>query len=205
MSILGPDGYMTSFQTQIESRSLVVDRNCHWGLGEEEPGLYCLEKFTKLRHLTWKGLYVRYQFNDLCGFFENNAQHLEYLELDFCGFGGYEENHLPDLLRAREEHGFSLTKYELLLVAKGLASYGRLFFFTMLAWYPQQITSPIYPALHSVTFSNMSFQRMGKILESVIDFGVLHSLKLHWCRALADLLANLPPTACMTAPANVTS
>ena len=192
MSVLGPEGYITNYQTKIENLSLVVDGRCDWGLKEWSGGFYCLERFKNLRHLTWKGLRMEYQLSDLCGFFESNAHHLRSLELELSQEVHVREEIFERDLLARQDRGVRIRKYEQLLLDKGLSQFGWLLIFAMTAWYTGPSKSVVYPSLRALSLSNISFYGKSETLTQIIDFSMLHTLKLHHCQGIAALFPMVP-------------
>lgn len=94
--------YLVSEQSRVHTLSLIIDGTC---TNKENFSGLC--KLKKLRSITWKGMSLGVAGDDdgdlvadlgiFQRFFQSNAQHLEYLELELATF--FTTDRLPILLR----------------------------------------------------------------------------------------------------------
>lgn len=74
--VLGPQGYITINQSNLKSLSLVVDGTCR------ANGLQGLTHLRNLRHFSWRGVVMRWNFHLFRKVVENNAHHLVSLDVE---------------------------------------------------------------------------------------------------------------------------
>ena len=166
--ILTTDGYITKYQTKLTSLSIIDDAGCAWSYR-----LPCLDNFTDLRHLSWKGLRLGYKIQDLCHVFRFISHRLEPLELEIytsCDVNQANWSYDPE---TRLRGPTNLMKAMLGCSVK---------------------TIPVaYPSLRYLSFSNADLRPSGRSSLDAIDFTLLRSLKIHDCLGVSKLLLQTPP------------
>ncbi|KAL0765237.1 hypothetical protein CaCOL14_012496 [Colletotrichum acutatum] len=173
-SLLGPAGYFSSKQENVEFIRLVTDGSCQWN--EERGYRLDLGAFPHLKRLSWTGLSTQVDFDSLGDVLNQKSHQLEDLEIDltyhhqlsdsmgFDSFDGTDDVFAAEILRvsSRTTRRFPLLK--------------RL-------------------ALTSVSFTpgetKVMSQRALRRIYSVFDFSSLQSLKLQHCQGWQDLIGLL--------------
>lgn len=167
-TLLGPDGYFTLNQQNLETIRLVTDGSCI----ENHERDTCLSAFPNLKRLSWIGFSGAKDLDALADVLQERSHQLEELEIDLS------RSHQMMLKDSHEEdeHRAVFADKLLRLPERKLARFS---------------------ALKKLALSSVSFMagRQGtlgqKILgcvNSVLDFGSLQSLKLQHCEDWVDLI-----------------
>jgi hypothetical protein len=176
-SLLGPSGYLTTNQKNIESLRLITDGSCLWRQKNRLNSGPTLLGFPNLKRLSWAGLSSYEDLNTLADTLQQISQQLVEFELDL-------EYHV--YLHSAMDRDHSLFSSKVLR--------------------PQQPITPTFHALTTLSLCSVSFstskfkatEETHKIFE-VFDFSTLRLLKLRLCPGwefmLEHLTGSTPPMA----------
>ncbi len=155
--------FLSTKQNRLISLSLVTDHCCGWSsLAKTYLSLAVL---TRVRHLSWRALHSVEDFSALTKILEGNAEHLEELELDLLDWVGATEG-----LRAGRLNGSrNLFARDVLRLEAGKRRV-------------------LFPCLHSLSLSAVSFRQSIEDMASAFNFERLQTLKLRNCPGTNTLL-----------------
>jgi hypothetical protein len=176
-SLLGPSGYLTTSQKDIESLRLITDGSCLWRQENRLNIGPTLLGFPNLKRLSWAGLSSYEDFHTLADTLQQISQQLVEFELDL-------EYHV--YLQSNTDRDHSLFTSKVLRL--------------------QQPATPMFHALRTLSLCSVSFttslfdetEATRRILEA-FNFSTLRSLKIRscpgWELVLQNLTGSTPPMA----------
>ena len=146
-----------------------------------------LHNFKKLRHLSWSGLRATRYMGDLRRVLGCNADHMESLKLDIVDWDTANEPPRQGYIVEEGVTGWDDDVEESVVEPTVVANF--------LAWKVLRLQPNIarveFPALTSVSLSNISFDGAAAELACAFNGSMLRKLKLQNCRGCAEFLLAL--------------